>query len=117
MKGQRLFGIGNLVENRQRIGSRLLGCLGRGTTLEATPNKHTDREHEARKDRAADEEKKDLATIETAAALRLGCCRDGAIVRTRFERNGNDSSFAVAVHAGFSYPQRGTRRKFCGALA
>ena len=99
MERQRLFGIGNLVENRERIGSRLLGCLGRGTALETAPDKHADREHQACKHRAADEEEKDLAAIETTTALRVGGCRDGATAGTRFGRNGNDFSFAVAVHA------------------
>lgn len=99
MKRQRLLGIGNLVEYRQRIGSRLLRGLGGGTSLDPTPNEDTRGKDETGKYSTTDEQKENLSSIQTAAARRWICIdRHAPTPTTGLGGNRNHVCFAVAVH-------------------
>jgi hypothetical protein len=60
MERQRLFGIGNLVENGQRVRRRLLSRLSRRPSLDAPTDEDANRKHQTGKDRAAHKQKEDL---------------------------------------------------------
>lgn len=66
MERQRFFCRRNFIKNRQRIGRRLLGCLGSGIAFNSAPHLHADGEHQTGKDRAAYQKEKNLPAIKPA---------------------------------------------------
>ena len=98
MERQRLFGIGNLVENGQRVRRRLLSRLSRRPSLDAPTDEDANRKHQTGKDRAAHKQEEDLPAVEPARSL--GIYFDGRAVALGAGLVGNrdHTGFTVAVH-------------------
>ncbi len=114
MKRQRFLGIGDLIEDRQRIARRLLGGLCSGVALDSSTDQHPDRKHQAGKHGAADQQKEDLATIEPAdcgqfLGIDLGIAAPSAV---DLRCASFHFCFAVTVHGALSYPRCPGRGKF-----
>ncbi len=107
MEGQRLLGIGDFIENRQRIARRLLRRLRSRVALDTTTDKHADREDQAGKHGAANQQKKDLSTVEPAngghvLGIDIGIAAPPAV---DFRCAPFDFGFTVNVHRCSSYPR------------
>ncbi len=101
MKRQRLFGIGNFVENRQWIRRGLLRGLRLCAALDLASDEDSDREHHTGEDRAADEQKEDLPSVEPAGdGLGFDDVWHAAALATCVGSACHDVCCAVAVHEG-----------------